>query len=438
MPQELGIEMVEPQDPAYAGVRDVYSATGSPARVLLPRNSAEVARALELARSHGAPLAIRSGGHGISSVATNDGGTVIDLRRLNRVARLDGARVALGPGARWGAVARDLYGWGLALTSGDSGDVGVGGLATAGGIGLLGRHQGLTIDRMRAAEVVTADSRSVRVSEDENADLFWAVRGAGANVGIVTSFEFEAAATPMVARAVFAYELQDMPGFLSAWGAAVEAAPREVSAFLYVMAGSRPFAQATVVYAGDDTDLAGRALASFSALPGAVGAHAELVPYPEVPLTSGAPHSGQQQAVMHTGLFRHLDDDLVRRLADLLNSGAVQMVQIRSVGGAINDVDWDATAYAHRDQNFSVTAVADRAGSAFDDAWEPVRTRRDGMYLSFESHHSADDVEAAFPTQTLARLRDTKRAWDPDDVFSQNFDVATGREAGVRSAGLKP
>jgi FAD/FMN-containing dehydrogenase len=107
MPQELGIEMVEPQDPAYAGVRDVYSATGSPARVLLPRDSAEVARALELARSHGAPLAIRSGGHGISSVATNDGGTVIDLRRLNRVARLDGARVALGPGARWGAVARD-------------------------------------------------------------------------------------------------------------------------------------------------------------------------------------------------------------------------------------------------------------------------------------------------------------------------------------------
>lgn len=196
----------------------------------------------------GDPFAIRSGGHGISNIATNDGGTVIDLRHLDHVEHVGSATVAIGAGARWGAVARSLYGWGLTLTSGDSGDVG-GGLATTGGIGLLGRVQGLTIDRIRAAEVVTADGRILRVSHDEHPDLFWAIRGAGANVGIVTRFEFEAGTTPTVARAALAYGISDVATFLADWGREVETAPREISAFLYIGAGARPFAQATVVYA---------------------------------------------------------------------------------------------------------------------------------------------------------------------------------------------
>jgi len=417
------VEVVTPRDPGYGRVRHVYAATGRPARVLLPRDTEQTARALEIARSFDEPFAIRSGGHGISSIATNDGGTVVDLRHLDRVERLGGTRVALGPGARWGAVAQELYGWGLALTSGDSGDVGVGGLATTGGIGLLGRAQGLTIDRMRAVELVAADGRVVRASEDEHPDLFWAVRGAGANVGIVTRFEFDAGQTPDVARASLAFELGDPVSFLAHWGRTVEAAPREVSAFLYVGPGSRPFAQATVVFAGDDVDRAQRALAPFTALPWLVGGRAELVPYPAVPLTSGAPHSGQQAAVMHTALVEHLDEELAGLIAGALASGGAQMIQIRSTGGAVNDVDPDATAYAHRHQNFSVTAVADRPGAAFDAAWEPLRARRDGIYLSFESNHRPEDVDAAFPPATLARLRATKRDWDPDDVFSQNFDV---------------
>lgn len=420
------IETVMPGDAAYEAVRHVYSTRGRPARVLLPRDAGQVAQAVEIARTSQEPFAIRSGGHGISSIATNDGGIVIDLRHLNRVEHLGGTRVAIGPGARWGAAARELYDWGLALTSGDSGDVGVGGLATTGGIGLLGRMQGLTIDRMRAAELITADGRILHVSAEEHPDLFWAVRGAGANLGIVTRFEFEAGRTPNVAQASLAFEPHDPVGFLTAWGRTVEAAPRAVSAFLYVVAGPRPFAQATVVYAGDDTDAATRALSPFTALPGLVGARAELVPYPAVPLTSGAPHSGQQGAVMHTALVDHLDDDLSARIAAALASGVVQMIQIRSVGGVINDIPADATAYAHRHQSFSVTAVAERAGAAFDAAWDPLRERRDGIYLSFESNHRADDIAAAFPPATLARLRQVKHVWDRDDVFSQNFDVTVG------------
>lgn len=178
-----------------------------------------------------------------------------------------------------------------------------------------------------------------------------------------------------------------------------------------------------MVYAGDDLGAAVPELERFVRLTGTAGQRSMVVPYSAVPLTSGAPHTGQQRAAAHTGLAVHLDDDLSARIAVLLRAGGAEMVQIRSVGGAVNDLDPDATAYAHRHQNFSVTAVSVDGGPAFDRAWEPVHERMDGMYLSFESDHRAEAVAEAFPPRTLARLRTLKARFDPDDVFDQNFDV---------------
>jgi FAD/FMN-containing dehydrogenase len=420
------MDIVRPADRGYAALQHVYSSTGRPGSVLLPRSTAEVVEALGIARSSGRPFSVRSGGHGISSIATSDGGDVIDLRRMAAVEHRGGTAVRIQPGARWGAVARELTPLGLAISSGDSGDVGVGGLATTGGIGLMGRAHGLTIDRLRSAEVVTADGQVHRVSETEDADLFWAVRGAGANFGIVTAFDFEAAETSDVVQATVVYQPTDLAAFLLAWGRTVESAAREVSAFLYLGAGPTPFAQATVVYAGDDVDAAVPELERFVRLPGTAGQRSMVVPYAAVPITSGAPHTGQQRAATHTGLVVHLDDDLSGRMAALLRTGGADMVQIRSVGGAVNDVDPEATAYAHRHQNFSVTAMSMRGGAAFDQAWEPVHARMDGMYLSFESDHRAEAVAEAFPPRTLARLRTLKARFDPDDLFDQNFDVTEG------------
>jgi FAD/FMN-containing dehydrogenase len=418
------LEIVREQDPGYRALQHVYGARGAPAVVLRPGTSAEVAEALSRARALGGELSVRSGGHGISSSSTNVGGTVIDLGRLDDVERTGDTSVRLGPGARWGQVARRLSPWGLAVSSGDSGDVGVGGLATTGGLGLMARSHGLTIDRMLSAELVTADGRVLRVSPEENTDLFWAVRGGGANVGIVTAFDLDAATTPTVGRAELVYQLHDPTAFLQAWGDAVETSPREVTAFLYVGAGPRPFAQATVVHASADPDAASAALQPFFDLPGLVGERAQVVPYADVPLTTGAPHTGQQRALTHSGLADHLDADLARRLATLLDGGA-DMLQIRSVGGAVNDVPSDATAYAHRHQNFSVTPVSVGDPARFDEAWEPVHERMTGMYLSFESGRDPSRIHEAFPGRTLERLQQIKQRWDPDDVFNQNFDVTT-------------
>lgn len=418
-----GLDLIWPGDARYDSVRHVYTAAGSPAAVIQVREEAEVAAALEYARTHAGPFSVRSGGHGISSIATNTGGTVIDLSRLNAITPLGGTRVRLEPGARWGRVARELFPHGLAISSGDSGDVGVGGLATTGGIGLLGRSQGLTIDRMVSARIVTADGTVHAVSETEEPDLFWAIRGAGANLGIVTSFEFDASPLPTVAHATLAYRPRDMTGFLQRWGTLVETAPREISAFLYLGGG---FAQASVVYAGDDQDAATRALQPFTDDPDIAGGQARIAPYATVPMTTGAPHTGAQSAHTRTGLADHVTPAIAHALAGLLDR--VEMVQIRSAGGAINDVPEDATAYAHRHQNFSITAASSSPRGILDAAWEPSRALMDGMYLSFESDHTPDSIHAAFPPATLSRLRAIKNRHDPDRVFTQNFDISSTRQ----------
>ncbi|MGI3779359.1 MAG: FAD-binding oxidoreductase [Janthinobacterium lividum] len=417
------ITTIRPGDTRYEEHQHVYTASGAPAQVLIPTGTSEVPLALAAAREHGGQIAVRSGGHGISSISTNDGGSVIDLRALNQIEHLGGTRVRIGPGARWTHVAHTLRPWGLAISSGDSGDVGVGGLATTGGIGLMGRAHGLTIDRLVAAQVVLADGSIHRATAEEEPDLFWAIRGAGANIGIVTEFEFDASATPTVVRASLAYPSVHVGPFLAAWGEVVEAAPREISAFLYLLGGDAPFAQATVVYAGDDLEAADRAVEPFRRLEGLAQEQFGLVPYAEVLTATGEVHTGQQRAVMRTGLITHLDPPVVGALVTALSSG-LDMVQVRSVGGAINDVPSDATAYAHRHQHFCLSAVAMAPGPQFDVAWEPVHKLMDGMYLSFEGNHRREALEEAFPPATLGRLRAIKRRIDPERVFRQNFDVS--------------
>ena len=127
---------------------------------------------------------------------------------------MTGTRVRVGPGASWGHVAESLAPSGLAMSSGDYGDVGVGGLATAGGIGFLARKFGLTIDHVTAAELVLADGRIVRADASQNPDLLWALRGAGGNFGIVTAFELDAYPVSDVVFAQMLYDATDAAGLV--------------------------------------------------------------------------------------------------------------------------------------------------------------------------------------------------------------------------------
>ncbi|WP_047869908.1 LLM class flavin-dependent oxidoreductase [Nocardiopsis sp. RV163] len=429
VPENLREHAVEPGDRAYARVRHGYMQKGSPGLVLRPGSAEEVAEALAHARAQDADLHVRSGGHGISGRSTGDGGVVVDLSRMNgaEVLDADSGLVRLGAGARWGDVADTLALHGLALSSGDHGGVGVGGLATTGGVGYMARAHGLTIDNVTAVEVVTADGTPVRADADHHPDLFWAMRGAGANFGVLTAVEATAAPVRDVVLGQFVYDATDTAAFLRAWGEVAEAAPREVTAFLTTgpaRGGRGPAAQAMVVYAGEDTDSAVRALEPFLSVGPVLDQRAQLAPYPAILARSDGPHRGHGLPEARSGLLHHVTPETAEGLAGLLTSGDVMFMQLRQVGGAVNDLAADATAYAHRSQNFVLAAMtATRSAVRMDQRWADLDKHLEGMYLSFDTRTGPGVLARAFPEPTLDRLRALKAVYDPHNVFDKNFPI---------------
>jgi hypothetical protein len=416
LPPSLRTKATEPGDKGYAKVRSTYVYTGSPGLVIRPESTDEVVAALAYAREQEVALSVRSGGHGISGRSTNDGGIVIDLAKLDAIEILDPkhGRIHLGPGARWGHVGQALVPHGLAISSGDYGDVGVGGLATAGGIGYLGRKHGLTIDHVAAAELVLADGRAVRADAESEPDLLWAVRGAGGNFGIVTALELDAHRLGEVVLSVMLFDGDELSPLLERWGEVVEAAPRELTSFLYALAegGATPIVRLVNVYADDEADAAVDALEPLLEIGRPLDQQARVVPYAAViPPHDNRHYGGQTRPLISNGFTEHMTAGLGAQLADGLRSRVAPCVSIRAVGGAVNDVHPAVTAFAHRHQGFNVSSVG--LGSSEDDFrahWDGLRPRLDGLYLSFETDRRPERMHDAFPPRHLSGCASSRRA----------------------------
>ena len=425
LPLSLAATAVEPGDPGFGAVRSTYLRGGDPGLVLRPQTVDEVADAVAVAARHRSlPLGVRSGGHGISGRSTNDGGLVIDVGALDGIEILDEARrlVRIGPGARWKQVATALQPYGWALGSGDYGGVGVGGLATAGGVGFLGRRHGLTIDHLRAVELVLADGSSVRATDTEHPELFWAVRGAGANFGIATAFEFVVDEVPDIGWAQLSFQVADPAALVVEFGRVVSAAPRELTPNLLV--GRSGTAQVMAMVASADPDVVVSLLQPLAGIAQLVGQQVAIAPYAAVMnMVPDGPHHGVGEPVARSGLVRELTPEVAAASARMLASGAVHFFQIRSMGGAIGDVAPDATAFAHRDAGFSIAAMGADA-RCVDRWWDDLRPHLIGNYLSFDSSTHPGRITEAFPPPTLARLRALKAQLDPTNLFRDNFAVA--------------
>ncbi|SEB87380.1 FAD/FMN-containing dehydrogenase [Nocardioides exalbidus] len=431
LPASLAEKAVEPGDRAYSRYRSGYLRGGSPGLVLRAGSVADVQAAVAVAREHrDVPLGILSAGHGISGRSLNRGGLVIDVSALDTVEVLDPGvgTVRVGPGATWTEVARALAPHGLAISSGDYGGVGVGGLATAGGVGWFAREHGLTIDHLTAVEVVLADGRVVRASADEEPDLFWGVRGAGPNFGVATSFELTAAKVGTIAFAQLAFDASDTAAFLEAWGAAIEAADRSVTGqvILGQRQGGQRIAQAMLVVDSDDPETVVERLQPIAEVAPLVQQNVALATYDQVMglFSSDGPQRGQGDPHTHSGLADHFTPELSAEVAALLDAGASYFFSIRAVGGAVGDVPSEATAYAGRSANFSLSGFG--ASSRFDEAWERLVPHLSGSYLSFETGIGPQWVERAFPPAHLARLRELKRRFDPTGLFRDNFFIEPG------------
>lgn len=409
-------------DDSYPLLRSTYTTERSPAAILLPRSPSEVADALTHAADTDLPVSVRSGGHGLSGASSNDGGIVIDLSAFSQVQVLDrkSGLVRVGAGARWAQVAAALAPHRLAISSGDHGNVGVGGLATAGGMGWLVRTYGLTIDHVRAATLVLPAGEVVRVDQHEP-DLLWAVRGAGSAVGVVTDFDLDAMALPGIHVGQVMIEIDDGGTALARWSEFMASAPRELTmSGLLASAGRRLALVLTAVIADDDPVSANAALAPLLRQPGVHTGGLTAARYTDLMPAAHRHHNlGQQPAITSNALLEQLTPGAAHALLEVARHHLAPFVQVRTIGGATNDLAPDATAYAHRTAEILVTATVfpPRSGDELDAATAPLAPHSVGAYRNFESRPTRESFDRAFPGATGTRVRDLALRYDPDGLL---------------------
>ena len=436
-------EVLTPGQDGYDEAAATVFAAGTPDLVVRPRAASGVAIALRYAVGAGLPVSVRSGGHSPAGYGTSDGGVVIDLRHLREVRVLDPVtrQVRVGAGATWGAVAATLQRTGLALTSGDTASVGVGGLTLAGGIGWMVRRYGLAIDSVTGADMVSADGRLVRADATEHPDLLWALRGGGGNFGVVVSLDFIAQPVGSVHYGPIVYRLDALAGgagkdpadglarLITGWRDLMRASDESLTTALALvppMMGRPAMVVLRCCYASPDRAAAAAALAPFRRLAPVAADEIRVVPYAGVLDEAHMPPG--VRAEIRNAFFRSLDDDQAGAIAGLFREGAA--VELRSLGGAFGRVPADATAFAHRDAEVLLVAAtmrpagapAETAGQALA-AWPAVAAQASGAYTGFSGQATDAEVAAAYPAATYKRLAAVKRRYDPDNVFRRNHNI---------------
>jgi FAD/FMN-containing dehydrogenase len=426
--------VLTPTEVGYDEAARKWGPPAAPDVLVRPTTPEEVGAALRWAAAAGVDVAVRSGGHG--RWAPVPGGLLVDLAAFTRVDIGDDDVVQVGGGAVWGDVAEALAPHGLVLSSGDTRSVGVGGSTLGSGVGWLVRSVGLAADQLVGVQLVTADGSVVTASEDENAELFSALRGGGGNFGLATRLDFRATRLGNVVFGTAPVDGDDLPATVLGVQDAMRVAPRELVVTLVTMPptgpGTAPARLLELLWAGDDEKSARAALAAVLASPGVGAAELDTVSYgstlsepPEGPPGPPPRRTGSN------GVFRELSAETAGRAAAALAAHPATIFAVRFLGGALGDVPKDATALAWRDAEALVTWIAMLPPDATDedlarvrDVWAEVGDGADAVCGNFTSEEGPDVVERMYPPETLARLRAVKRRWDPENLFRRNHNIA--------------
>ncbi|UFU06230.1 FAD-binding oxidoreductase [Ruania halotolerans] len=418
-----------PGTPEYDAGAHLFRVASTPEVVLRPRTTGEVAAAVSACTTAGLAIRVRSGGHGSAPCAD---GALIDLSALDEI-DISGTTVWLGAGARWEQVAEALAPYDLVITSGDTGAVGVGGLALGGGIGWLVRSHGLAIDAVRQIELVTADGAIRTVSADEDPELFWALRGGGGNFGVVTRFCVEAAPAPALVHAELTYEPSATRALMQAWWEVMADAPDAVNSTLAVMPAISPqFPAGGMVYlVMDGTQEQARELvAPLLAVEGLRSQSIEPCAYQDL-LGPPPPDDIPVTFVSANRMLRGLAAETMDSLAALAAGDAPTMMLLRGLGGAFGRISAEETAFAHRDAKVLAVVNTLLPPDAPEEAIAGVREaqagalgRGHGIYGNFSLDHGPEITAAMYPPATLERLRAVKARMDPAGVFTATHSLS--------------
>lgn len=451
LPEGYRGEALRPGDAEYDAARAVYNRMidRRPAVIVRPTGAADIRDAVAFARQKKLPLAVRCGGHSVAGVSMTDGGVQIDLSSLKGV-HIDPERgtAICNAGVLWGEYDREAEMFGLATPGGRVTTTGVGGFCLGGGYGWLSTKHGLTCDNLVGADVLTASGELLHVTDDTNPELMWALRGAGANFGVVTSFEFRLhpirplmlaglLAVPNdgkrareVARGVRDHVEQVSEDLAVAMVTAL--APPED--FVPPELVGKPVLMIVVAWLGDPAD-AEDAVRPIRQL--AAGGVDLVQPMPYTVLqTLLDPNNPPGMLNYHRGMhLNSLPDDVIDRY--LANGREIGSPLTGGVifhhGGAISRVGEDATAVSDRSAPYMAHPIAcwdDPADTDREIAWvrdftdAVASARTGGVYLNFEPETSEENVRAGFSGGKFERLAALKEQWDPDNLFRGNHNIA--------------
>ncbi|MDA5093248.1 FAD-binding oxidoreductase [Aliiroseovarius sp. KMU-50] len=434
-------------DPDYEDARSVHNGMidKRPAVVVRAMNAGDVATTISYAKDNGLDLAVRGGGHSGPGFGTNDGGVVIDLSRMRGVRVDPSAKTARAEGGTtWGDFNAATHAYGLATTGGVISTTGIAGLTLGGGIGYLTRGHGLSLDNLISADVVTADGQILVVNETENEDLFWAIRGGGGNFGVCTSLEYKLQPVKNVYWGPMFYEIEEAENILKFYRDYIKDAPEEMGVFpAFQIAPPLPFipedrhgdmfVALVACWAGDPAE-GEKQFKIFHDIAEVKAEHVGPVPYPAI--------NGAFDGLFPPGIRQYWKGNFVKELTDEAIAEHVRhgpnaptvssTMHLYPINGACHRVASDATAFGHRDANFSMVIIAasgDPADDAANTKW--VQDYSDalaphseaGGYINFMDDDDQDRVRVNYGGN-YDRLVSVKRRYDPDNLFRINQNIA--------------
>jgi len=432
--------VIQPDDGGYDDARRVWNGMidRSPALIIRCAGVADVLTAVAFARDSGLPVAVRGGGHSAAGNGVCDDGIVIDLSLMKGI-RVDpvGCTARAEAGVTWGEFDTETQAFGLATTGGVISTTGIAGLTLGGGIGMLMRKHGLTCDNLLSADIVTADGRFQTVSAVEHPDLFWGLRGGGGNFGIVTSFEYQLHPVDEVLAGNVVHPISQAAEFLRFFREFTAGAPNELTTY-FNLAGDPdlgPVAAVDGCYAGESAagDAALRPLREFGS---PLADNFAPMPYRDFNLTDPATvFPAGARNYWKSSFLRELSDEMIETLVAQFAAAPSQetcLLVVEHMGGAINHVAADATAFAHRDVQYNLVIIATGFAAADDDrhiawvraTWAAMQPfARDAVYSNYLGAEEADRVKDAYHADTYDRLATLKRTYDPANLFRLNQNI---------------
>jgi FAD/FMN-containing dehydrogenase len=447
--QALRGPLLTPDDPGYDEARAVRNGLidRRPALIAQPAGTADVVACVTFARERGLLLSVRGGAHNVAGNAVNDGGLVIDLSQMRGVFVDPSARIArVQGGATWGDLDRETQLYGLAAPGGVVSSTGIGGLTIHGGYGHLRRTYGLSLDSLLSVEIVTADGRVRMASATENADLFWAVRGAGSNFGVITNFTFRLHPVgPVVQLCAPIYALEDGPRVIRAWRDFVAAAPDEVNSLLVLWSvpddeqfpeelRRRPIVVIPTVYAGPAEE-GERLMQPLRELATPLMDLSGPMPYEALQAAFDPFYPKGRRYYWKSTYIDDLSDEAIDTIVDATRArpSRLSSATLWHLGGAMSRVGNEQTAYGRRDAPYLFTAEASWEDPATDEqniAWareslaamQPFS--KGGAYLNFPGFGEEKEVmlRASYGSN-YDRLVALKTTYDPGNLFRMNLNI---------------